>query len=232
MIHNPQIHYQGTGEVILKNITPVIKCLFGPFGIKKNTKRYPVRCTIVVKHENDILWSAIQNNLVYLIKKLGQFHWIKADQSIINCLNTLADLYIQSKKENSEFKDRINYISFKGVADLKILHYLALNLNDGHGLELIYFESAKYSDEFQLDAFGGEFIYINPAFKLERTISDIRKCANIVGQAVFNSDLVSTSNWLYAELDNLLDNIKDKSFANKVKIQLAYLFLHNSISRE
>ena len=220
---NP-FHYRGTGQVVLKEITPIIHCFFDPFLIRPSVKGNPSQCTIVLKNKEQVSWGIILRNLIKHIKHLDLHHKIKGDDSILNCLMILAQHHNELSESQCEvLKTQLSGIYINEASYLKQIFKICTLVDDGHGLEQITFEAARYCDEYIISEFGGTSFFINRSICLSGETGDLIKCGDIIGNALNHSDAFGTATYLLSELHSKIDSISDRILAINVSRHLAEL---------
>jgi len=228
-LKNPY-QYKGAGYIMLKKFTPIINCLFGPFGVRPWSKEATRTYIIESRRNENSMWSAIHDNLLQHIGELGLVSEIEQDSSIHNCLSILAERYIANETDRTVFVGRTNNTIFWDMANMETVYYLASNLDDGHGLDTLAYDEMRYDDESDVQYVAGSALYFSPEINLRSEPKDLILCGEALSRAIRDVDSVSVSRRLYEEIYFKLEEIKNPALAREVRLQIAYMLIENVIT--
>lgn len=205
-------YYDLTGVLRLKQVTPIIKALFGGLSLDPdypgNGEAYFARMSEVSSQS----WDDVLDELEALARKLG-LRWEPAagqDSSAEDLLWALARHFKSDKDEG--FASLLEASSFEDDdTDLEALFVLARAFDDGHGLHAIVFEGCWHCDKPRLFEFGGDGGFIGRHCTVMGTSTQHLQLGSELDQALARTDMDEAASLLEKHMANLLAGIDDSA---------------------
>lgn len=214
-----QNNFQITGVLLLKQVTPVIKALFGGFSIAphKDGEAY------IAKGEgSDASWDTIREELLAMaqILKLPLAEAAMDDESMEEILSALAEHFGSSG--NTDLLNLLDHerTHFRDDAELEDLVTIAKAFDDGHGLKGFITEAAWTCSKPRLFEFGGCGEYCGEHVILTSSSTEAGSLGRQLEPALANGNLDEASQLLYRKVEELLDGIRDETIRAQVKARL------------
>lgn len=197
-------YYDMTGLLKLKQITPIIKALFGSHDVKHEANTDAGVTAYIAETSEDITpnWSAICEALTPIAEALGIP--IDGDGESEDDNNKL----IQSLLSHYKNEDGKSYDDGNGP-QLEDLYDLAMAMDDGHGLEAIKIEGCWHGDKARLFEFGGHALYIGKQYEYGMGSERLANFAEVMDQLLTENALVNAGSVLASHVLDLVSGIKD-----------------------
>lgn len=220
-----QNNFDLTGVLLLKQVTPVIKALFGGFNLDTSVATgIQDGQAYIAKTEGDCdpSWDNIREELLELTKtlKLPLDPVAMEDESIEEILSALAEHFGSSG--NVDLLNLLDHerTHFKDDAELEDLVTIAKAFDDGHGLKGILTEAAWTSNRPRLFEFGGCGAYVGTHVQVYSNTSTAGLVGRPLDEALETGNLEAAVQVIYREFDDLLDGIRDEAVRAQVKARL------------
>lgn len=215
-------YYDKTGVLMLEQVTPVIRALFGSLDMNEaypgNGKVYIAIMDNGGDEPSEPLWDDIHKRLVVLMGLLDLPVTADAELYVDECLSVLAAHFHVKDSDRDDFivdSDCENHV------DLQTLFRMAICFDDGHHLKAIKYEGASYSSEPELFQFNG-----NGGF-FSRHVEFITYSSNEVGlgeelhNALEEGSIDDAAGVLHFKVQRLLDTLRNETQRNSVRKRLA-----------
>ena len=222
-------YYDATGVLMLDQITPVIRALFGGFNLDTS---HPVngRAYIARSSEgNNPQWSDVELDLIALCASMDLPAPIDGDEdesAMTVVIDRLATYF--GVESNAQLLNLITNYPFEESADLEVLFLLATCFDDGHGLKAIAWEGCWHCSKMRLFEFGGEGQFISREISLFATSQEARTLGQSLRDAVLIGDAKRSASLIFGVLQRHLDSIQDSTMRELVCHQIASRFLSNT----
>lgn len=145
-------YYDMTGLLVLKNVTPVIKALFGMFNLGEISKNGEAFIADIAE-STCASWDAVLGNLQDLVTGLGLALPDDAEDNVEEHLYVLASHF--GADGNEQLANLIENTDFDESVGLDALFTIARAFDDGHGLKAYKTESSWHCSKPRLFEFGG-----------------------------------------------------------------------------
>jgi hypothetical protein len=222
-------YYDATGVLVLEQVTPVIKALFGAFNLDEtypgNGQAYIAR----MSESNDPLWDDVLEGLADLAVELGLIVLNQDSEPTTETLLRTMATYFKAD-QNEELETLIEHHSFEGDADLDALFLIATCFDDGHHLAAIMFEACWYCSKPRLYEFGGEGCFLSREICLSTTSSQAMELGQPLRYALLAADIEEASRLIAQETGNRLSCINDESFRSRLRLRVAERLIDLSMS--
>jgi len=199
-------YYDATGTLKLKEITPVIKALFGVFCVEKYDDT-----TAYIKQESE-------GNSVNYDCMIGEI----SDEMEIDPSDT-ADAMLIAMAEKLGKKDEVAALLGEGQldpnqdADITFLFNLAQIMDDGHGLTEIEMEGAWHGSKMRLGNFGGSGEYVGKRFVLYTSSSQAARTGQTISKLIAEANLAAVAEELRKQFEQVLSGISDDKARAEVR---------------
>lgn len=207
-------YYDKTGVLMLEQVTPVIRALFGTLDMNE---AYPGNGEVYIAimdnggdEPSEPRWEDIHKRLIVLMGLLDLPVTADAELYVDECLSELAAHF---RVKDSDRDDLIIDSDCENHVDLQTLFRMAICFDDGHHLKAIKYEGAQHCSEPELFQFSG-----NGGF-LSRHIEFL----------VYSSNEVELGETLHEAIDQ--GNIDDAAQAINWKVELLLASLRNKTQR-
>lgn len=227
-------YYEGTGVLVLQQVTPVIKALFAGFQLDP---RYPGNQQAFIamqSFEGLPEWDNTHKSLVALAHELN-LSGIDEDAPIESLLARLGEHFLAKRHgvdicaTREAFDDVVQTllksIDFDDPPGLKDLFVLAHLLDDGHGLERIEFEAGRTCSKLWLGEFGGDGLFISKEVELHSDSGSAILLGRALLAALRNHDTELAAKHLLSDVCGNLDAISSEQQRGLVRSALARLLL-------
>lgn len=223
-------YYEGTGVLVLQQVTPVIKALFSGFQLDP---RYPGNQHVYIamqSFEGLPEWDNIGQSLLTLAREL-EMAGIDEDVPIERLLVQLSEHFLPKRHgvdisaTREAFDDVmraiLKSIDFDETPCLKDLFVLAHLLDDGHGLERIEFEAGITCSKLWLGEFGGDGLFISKLVELRSDSRSIITLGRALLAALRNNDTEQAAKYLLSDVCDNLNGISCEQQRAQVRAALA-----------
>lgn len=227
-------YYEGTGVLVLQQVTPVIKALFTGFQLDP---RYPgnQRAYIAMQSFEGLPeWDNIHKSLVALAHEL-ELTCIDEGVPIERLLVQLSEHFLSKRhgvdiSATREAFDEsmqviLESIHFDDTPDLKDLFVLAHLLDDGHGLERIEFEAGRTCSKLWLGEFGGDGLFISKEVELHSDSGSALLLGRALLAALSNHDTELAAKHVLSDVCGSLNGISCEQQRAQVRAALARLLM-------
>jgi hypothetical protein len=225
-------YYEGTGVLVLQQVTPVIKALFTGFQLDP---RYPGNQHVYIamqSFEGLPEWGNIRQSLLTLARELN-LTGIDEDDPIEILLARLGEHFLPKRRgvdicaTREAFDDVVQTllksIDFDDTPGLKDLFVLAHLLDDGHGLESIEFEAGRTCSKLWLGEFGGDGLFISKEVELHSDSGSALLLGRALLAALRNHDTELAAKHLLNDVCGSLNGISCEQQRAQVRAALARL---------
>lgn len=227
-------YYEGTGVLVLQQVTPVIKALFSGFQLDP---RYPGNQHVYIamqSFEGLPEWDNICESLVALAHEL-ELAGIDEDVPIERLLVQLSEHFLPKrhgvdisatrKAFDDVMRTILKSIDFDDTPCLKDLFVLAHLLDDGHGLERIEFEAGITCSKPHLGEFGGDGLFISKEVELHSDSGSATQLGRALLAALKESDAELAAKHLLNDVCDSLNGISCERRRAQVRAALARLLM-------
>lgn len=206
-------HFEGTGVLKLRQVTPVIKALFSGYDLDPT---YPGNGSASIAMGDNLNfypnWEDLGDDLINLCKEL------KLDISENNFVGIWKDVELLMKHfgvvdrpECQAFLlDIENQVSGSDEPERRWLFDLAQFLDDGHGLEYMTFEAAWYCDKLRLGEQGGVGSFDSSEFGYSSTSHFAAIAGTSIYKALIDKDYAAVGRHVYDQTNAILRGITDE----------------------
>lgn len=227
-------YYEGTGVLVLQQVTPVIKALFSGFQLDP---RYPGNQHVFIamqSFEGLPEWDNIRQSLLILAREQN-LAGIEVDEPIKSLLAQLGEYFLPKRHgvdisaTREAFDDVVQTllkgIDFDDTPCLKDLFVLAHLLDDGHGLERIEFEAGITCSKLWLGEFGGDGLFISKVVELRSDSRSIITLGRALLAALRNQDTELAAKHLLNDICDSLNGISCEQQRAQVRAALGRLLM-------
>lgn len=214
-------YYDCTGALVLGNVTPVIKALFGAFNLEAGEPGSGEVSIAKISESDSLTWDDLLDNFDELIAQLAIPVSDQPYQTVPDYLGILAkhfgaadDVFIKKLMQRDDFEDD---------PSLRTLFALADRFDDGHGMKAMKLEGCWHSDRPSLFAFGGDGAYHSRNFRHSVSSSDARELGEAMDAALANDDLDAAAGRIMKEVDGILKSVTDARLRGELSAKLASL---------
>lgn len=206
-----------TGVLVLDQVTPVIKALFGGFKLDESRPGNGEVFIARMSETNDPQWDDIRDQLVALAKQLGLSPSdTEAGATSEDWLSALAEHF------NGGALLLCNLIEPDDSAELDDLFEIAQLMDDGHGLKAMKLEAAWHSSKPGLFEFGGSGNYRGRHFVTSSTSSASLSTGTAVDAALAERNSTKAAERLLSDIRHLLAGIADPVLHAEVCAKLGH----------
>jgi len=208
-------YYDLTGVLRLKQVTPIIKALFGGLSLDPN---YPGKGEAYFARMSEVSsqsWDDVLDELEELASSHG-LNWDPEPGQEATADDLLWALARHFKDKNEGFAALVEASSFEEDTDLEALFVLARAFDDGHGLEAIFFEGCWHCDKPRLFEFGGDGGFIGQHCTVMGTSSQYLQVGGDLDKALASSNVEEAAALLEKHLASVLAGIDDSSARTNV----------------
>lgn len=209
-------YYDLTGVLRLKQVTPIIKALFGGLSLDPD---YPGKGEAYFARMSEVSsqsWDDVLDELEDLASGLG-LSWDREPGQETTADDLLWALARHFKADTNEgFAALVEASSFEEDTDLEALFVLARAFDDGHGLEAIFFEGCWHCDKPRLFEFGGDGGFIGQHCTVMGTSSQYLQLGGDLDKALASSNAEEAAALLEKHLASLLAGIDDSTARTNV----------------
>lgn len=209
-------YYDMTGVLCLKDVTPVIRALFGGLSIDPDHPGSGEVYFCDMAEVNSHAWDSVLEELIALADSLGID--LEGDDSgdevESDCLLWALARHF-GKPEDGALAALIEASTFEDDADLESLFVLAQAFDDGHGLTAIRFEGCWHCDKPLLFHFGGDGGFIGRGTSVQGSSSMFMQLGQELDAALAAADVDGAAVVLQRHLANVLAGVDaDKTRAD------------------
>lgn len=219
-------YYDMTGVLVLKEVTPVIKALFGVFELDGNYPGNGQAYIAYISESTSSQWDSVLENLVELAEELGLSLLDDEDESVEACLERLAEHFGASG--NEQLVNLIENGDFDNEACVDDLFMIAKAFDDGHGLTAFKTESSWHCSKPRLFEFGGAGNFTGSHVSVEGSSNQICDLGESIEKALSGGDIGEVANILHKQIGGYLAGIYDSSKRDMVKTMLCSLLAQTS----
>lgn len=219
-------YYEGTGELTLRDVTPVIRALFGAFSVQKQADG-----TAYIRNlstADSTRWSSIATHIVAVIGdklKLSapdagdavDADGFDVQQDASDVVGALLEIF---NVTDPALMNLVEHIADDADAELDDLLAIALACDDEHGLTSIRFEGCWYSDKPRLFEFGGHGVYHSSSVSVWADSNEAFNLGSALDNAFKSNDIEAGVNTLKKKMRAIVNGIKDDEQRNAVMVAL------------
>lgn len=227
-------YYEGTGVLVLQQVTPVIKALFSGFQLDPGYPGNQHAYIALQSFEGLPEWDNIRQSLVTLAHEQN-LAGIEVDESIKSLLVQLGAHFLPKRhgvdiSATREAFDEVmqvilESIGFDDTPCLKDLFVLAHLLDDGHGLACIEFEAGRTCSKLWLGEFGGDGLFISKVVELRSDSGSATLLGRALLAALKESDTELAAKHLLNDVYDNLNGISCELQRAQVRAALARLLI-------
>lgn len=193
-------YYDATGVLVLDQVTPVIKALFGAFKLDAD---YPGDGEVYIAkiaEDNDPTWMDVREGLVDFATSNGGIAISESatDEAIIKAL--------LGRYGCNEYPALFSIDEYDSVEPSELFE-LARILDDGHGLRAIKFEGCWHCSKPRLFEFGGSGSYIGLQYSGFGSSNDPIAFGHAIDKALVANDTVGAAAVIRERIERLLDGV-------------------------
>lgn len=227
-------YYEGTGVLVLQQVTPVIKALFSGFQLDPH---YPGNQHVFIamqSFEGLPEWDITRKSLVALAHEL-ELAGIDEGAPIERLLVQLSEYFLPKrhgvdisatrKAFDDVMRTILKSIDFDDTPCLKDLFVLAHLLDDGHGLERIEFEAGRTCSKLWLGEFGGDGLFISKEVELHSDSGSATLLGRALLAAFRNQDTELAAKHLLNDICDSLNGISCEQLRAQVRAAQARLLM-------
>lgn len=212
-------YYDGTGVLVLDQVTPIVTALFGGFALDANYPGNGQACIAESSRSIRANWETIREALATRASTLGL---TPVDVEPVDDDKQRAQIVALARHLNCDDPEVVAELMDKaGAVELEDLLGYAQHLNDGHGLKEIRWEACWHCSQPQLFKFGGNGVYLSAAVALYRSSSTVAALGANLNQRLTEGNLDKAADICLADVGNLLTSIKDEATRKAVRQRLA-----------
>jgi len=209
-------YHEGTGELVLEEVTPIIKALFGSFeviwnGLDEDANTASISFSTHSHYPN---WGSIHERLKNLASSMKLSLPDGSDGSLLEYLYLFIAHF---KQDDDPFFENIDNCDFDDTPSLEILFNLAIRFDDGHGLKYIEFEESWYGSKLRHGDFGGGGTFISRDVTFNMNSHEAAHFAQPLSTALSSGNLEQATTHLLSEVNWLLGTIRDTDIRQKVR---------------
>ncbi|WP_051306651.1 hypothetical protein [Massilia alkalitolerans] len=214
-------YYDATGVIVLNNVTPVIKALFGAFNLDESQPGDGQVYIASMSESDEPTWDEIHDGLASLASDLNLPLPDPANESIQDYLRLLAQHF--GTAEDVAFNKLLDTYEFEGGASLRAVFALANHFDDGHGLKAMKLEGCWHGDRPRLFEFGGDGLYVSRNVRYSVDSSTAKDFGNDLEQALTRNDLDAAAKHLALQVEKILGSVVDTGTRAQLENKLAVL---------
>ncbi|MFC5514116.1 hypothetical protein ACFPOU_23725 [Massilia jejuensis] len=214
-------YYDCTGALVLGQITPVIKALFGAFNLEAGEPGSGEVSIAKISESDSLTWDDVLDNFDTLIAQLAIPAPDQPYQTVPEYLAVLAKHF--GAADDQFIADLIGQDDFDDDPSLGTLFGLADRFDDGHGMKAMKLEGCWHSDRPSLFAFGGDGAYHSRNFRHRISSSDARELGAAMDKALASDDLDAVAGRIMKEVDGILNSVTDVRIRHELTAKLASL---------
>lgn len=215
-----QSYNDGTGVLVLKQITPVIRALFAVYAVDKQPTEKGTEIYIAsITDDTNTDWPEVLEHLEELTASLGLDISDDAIDELRGHLCALAEHFgvaddpvIQAILDRDELED---------AAELDDLFNLAIRFDDGHGLTAIKFESCWSDDRASVGAFGGNGEFYGRHIAINSGTGSPVDIGTVVDEALAAGDLYGATQRIFDKVNTILDGVRDEATRDQLRSRLS-----------
>lgn len=225
-------YYEGTGVLVLQQVTPVIKALFSGFQLDPHYPGNQQAYIAMQSQEETPEWDNICESLVALAHEL-ELAGIDEDVPIERLLVQLSEHFLPKRHAadisaahaafDNTMQTVLRGIDFDDTPCLKDLFVLAHLLDDGHGLGSIEFEASRTCSRPCLDEFGGDGLFISKEVELHSDSGSAIHLGRALLAALRNQDTELAAKHLLNDICDSLNGISCEQQRAQVRAALGRL---------
>lgn len=208
-------YYDATGVLVLHQVTPVIRALFGGFNLDETIPGDGMVYIASQSEECEPTWDDIRDKLEALA---ATFSPVESEMPIRELLYHLAQHF--NVREDSALLKLIDECDFDNYADLATLFALALRFDDRHGLSAMKIEGCWHSSKPRLFEFGGDGLYEGREYSYSVQSSEALELGATIDQAIQTGNLDAATDRLMQKIDHLLSGVTQPELANRLRGRL------------
>lgn len=199
-------YYDQTGILQLKQVTPVIRALFGGLSLDPDHPGGGEAYICNMSELNNHTWTDVLDALEELAQELGlEVATEPGAPEDDELLWALAKHF--GSADHEPLVALIEGSTFEDEADLESLFVLAQAFDDGHGLAAIQFEGCWHCDKPRLFEFGGNGGFIGRKLTLTGASTDFLRLGESLERALGENSIVDAAEHLRQHVGNLLGGI-------------------------
>jgi len=197
-------HYDGTGVLVLKKVTPVIAALFGGYALGNQVTEEGQSYIALISESNTSTWAEVLDDLHVLANSRELDTTALENEGLKSYLRLLAPEF---GAQDDPFIQGLDEVDPDSDTELETLFSIAQAFNDGHDLEAIKFEGCWSSDRPRLFEFGGNGEYIGRNFSVARSSTTALTLGSRIDGAINSGALNHAADAIIGQVNELLDGI-------------------------
>lgn len=219
----------GSGVLVLDRVTPVIKALFGAFGLNEIAQNGdPFKAIISIKDSHAPQWADIRDGLEALSVSLGLVAGA-VGAPMVRTIQVLEEHYgTAADRDRHDYFERL---SLDKQAKLEVVLHLAHCLDDGHRLQAIAFEEVIRSAKFGAFEFGGAGWYLSREVCHYVDSSHAVVIGKLLHLAYAAADTELAAEVVKHEVERLLAGVRDRAFRHELRTRVAENLINSLIAR-
>lgn len=196
---------EGTGFIVLKEVTPVIYALFSQYMLDAGE---PTDGKLEIGFRSDEIdssWESIFELLAEAYEEMGlatpglnMSHEEQAKALVRHFTGSDEDIIAEMSSDTID-------------PTLQELHRLAMKMDDGHGLEVIQLDEAWYTNKLIAEGFGGRGTFLGKNYQVSSCTYESIQTAQTLDQVIGTGDLYQTTEAFFHQVKQLLGGIVDES---------------------
>lgn len=214
-------YYDMTGVLILDQVTPVIKALFGPFELDENYPGNGHAYVANISESSNCSWDSVLENLQTLIEELGLSLPENAEDCVKEHLHVLVTHF--GADQDEALGRLIEHCDFEDDADLDSLFTIARAFNDGHGLKAYMTESAWHCSKPRLFEFGGSGDFTGLHVSVSGSSHQVVQLGEALEAALAAGDTAKATDILLKQVERVLAGVYDEGAQLAIRSKLSGL---------
>lgn len=212
-------YHNMTGVLVLKQITPVIKALFGALELGCEVDDSGETFIAVTAESNSPSWDTVSENLQELVVHLGLQDPDDADAELY--LYLLASHF--GADNNEELANLIEHTDFDEYAGIDELFTIARAFDDGHGLKAYKTESSWHCSKPRLFEFGGAGAFRGMHVSVGSWSRQAIEMGESLEAALENGDNDTAANLLGKSIGSILAGVQSQDTRDVLRTKLSHL---------
>ncbi|QRI92972.1 hypothetical protein JQN63_14270 [Delftia lacustris] len=219
----------GSGILILDRVTPVIRALFGAYGLNEIAQNgEPFKAIISIQDSHAPQWADIRNGLEALSVSLGLVPGA-VGAPMVRTIQVLEEHYgTAADRDRHDYFERL---SLDKQAKLEVVLHLAHCLDDGHRLQAIAFEEAIRSAKSVAFGFGGAGRYLSREVCHYVDSSHALVIGRLLHRAYAVADTELAADVITHEVDRLLAGVRNRAFRHELRTRVGENLINSLIAR-
>ena len=223
-------YYDMTGVLVLKQVTPVIKALFGPFDLDETVGGAGCAYIADMAESTSHSWESVLENLRSLVAALGltlpaDAETAESDEDdeddVKAHLQVLATHF--GADSNEELANLLEHNDFEDDADLDDLFTIAKAFDDGHGLTGYKTEGCWHSSQPRLFEFGGGGSFTGMHVTVSGSSDQAVQLGEDMENALAVGDSAKAGDILSRQVGSILAGVYDENSRAAVRASLSSL---------